>query len=238
MNPEGQRIIDNIERVDAERARRAADARLAERALAVKHWQHARFERTYADMLASVRYGDASRFFLEDLYGPTDFTQRDRQFARIVPGLVRLFPHEIVKTVVALSELHALSEQFDSAMAEAVAPGEIDEAAYGRAWREVGRPPERERQIALMLEVARALERYTRNPLLRHSLRLMRAPARAMGLGTLQEFLERGFDTFAKMKGASAFLDTIAERERALAAHFFAGGEPVGPGPAREPVQP
>ncbi|GMV45109.1 MAG: hypothetical protein AMXMBFR66_05070 [Pseudomonadota bacterium] len=228
MTPEGQRIIDNIERVDAERARRAADAQLAERTLAVKRWQHARFGRTYADLLASARYGDASRFFLDDLYGPTDFAQRDRQFARIVPGLVRLFPREIVKTVVALSELHALSEQFDSAMAEAVTPDTIDEAAYGRAWRRVGDPAGRERQIALMLEVARALERYTRNPLLRHSLRLMRAPAHAMGLGTLQEFLERGFDTFGRMKGAGAFLDTIAERERALAARFFAGGE-AGP---------
>ncbi len=76
----------------------------------------------------------------------------------------------------------------------------------------------------LMLQVGGALERYTRNPLLRHSLRLMRAPAQAAGLGALQSFLENGFDTFREMRGAREFLDTIANRERELAARLFGGG--------------
>lgn len=223
MNPDGQRIISSLERVNAERARRAGDPELVASTLAVKRWQHARFEHTYADLLASTRYGDAARFFLDDLYGPTDFTRRDQEFARIVPGLVRLFPSEIVRTVVALSDLHALSEELDTLMARAVATTAVTDQAYARAWRQVGRPPDRQRQIDLMLEVGGALERYTRNPLLRHSLRLMRGPAHAMGLGTLQEFLERGFDTFRAMRGARDFLDIVAVRERDLAGRWFAG---------------
>lgn len=223
MNPDGERILANLERVARERKRRAADAGLAEGTQAIKHWQHARFERSYADLLASPRYREAACFFLEDLYGPSDFTQRDQQFARIVPGLVRLFPQEIVRTVVALSALHALSEELDSLMAQAAAGQALDDAAYARAWRQVGRPADRQQQIDLMLEVGRALDRYTRNPLLRHSLRLMRSPAHAMGLGTLQEFLERGFDTFRAMRGAAVFLDTVATRERDIAARWFAG---------------
>ena len=61
-----------------------------------------------------------------------------------------------------------------------------------------------------MLAVGSALDRYTRNPLLRASLRLMRGPAAAAGLGALQGFLERGFDTFREMRGAREFLDTVA----------------------------
>lgn len=223
MSPEGQLIVQRLETVAAERQRRTADPALAARVQAIKHWQHARFEATYADALASARYGNAARFFLDDLYGPTDFTRRDQQFARIVPGLVRIFPREIVQTVVALSELHALSEQFDTAMAELVPGTEIGGADYGRAWRTVGRPEGRERQIALMLQVGGALDRYTRMPFLRQSLRVMRGPARAMGLEALQGFLERGFDTFREMNGAREFLDMIAERERTLAARLFAG---------------
>jgi hypothetical protein len=225
MSPEGQFILQRLETVSAERQRRAADPPLAARVQAIKQWQHARFERTYADLLASARYGDAARFFLEDLYGPTDFTRRDQQFARIVPGMVRLFPHEIVVTVAALAELHALSEQFDTAMAEAVPGLEIDAARYGQAWRKVGGPEGRERQITLMLQVGGALERYTRMPLLRQTLRVMRRPARAMGLDALQAFLERGFDTFRSLGGARDFLDMIAERERDLAARLFAGDD-------------
>jgi hypothetical protein len=210
MTPDGQMILDNLQTVAAERRRRQGDAALDGRVHAVKRYQHQRFQSTYADLLAQPRYASATRFFLNDLYGPRDFTERDTQFARIVPALVR-----------ALSELHALSETLDTRMATLVHDGAIDLLVYARAWQAASVPGERERQISLMLSVGQALERYTRNPLLSHSLRLMRGPARAAGLAALQSFLEAGFDTFRDMRGASDFLSTIATRERALAAHLF-----------------
>ncbi len=231
MSPDGQKILRHLNEVAAERALQAAESGLAERARAVKAYQHARFAATYADLLADGRYGPAARFFLDDLYGPHDFTQRDGQFARIVPGLVRLFPADIVQTVAALSELHALSEQLDGEMARRLPNGPMDAPTHGAAWRTVGRSGDRERQIQLMLDVGHALDRFTRKPLLRHSLRLMRGPAAAAGLGELQRFLENGFDTFHGMRGAKGLLDVISERERALAGQLFAGEGP-GAGPA------
>ena len=179
--------------------------------------------------MAQPRYARAAEFFLSDLYGPADFTDRDVQFARIVPALVRLFPGHIVATVAEVSSLHAISEQLDSAMARlrlaaAVGGGPVTGAEYGSLWRAVGDASARERQIALMVSVGKALDGYTRSVLLRQSLRLMRGPATAAGLAALQGFLERGFDTFREMRGADFFLTTIASRERALAAELFAGG--------------
>jgi hypothetical protein len=98
-------------------------------------------------------------------------------------------------------------------------------------WRALGEPAARERQIALMVSVGEALDRYTRSALLRQSLRLMRGPAQAAGLGALHGFLERGFDTFRSMVGAGVFLATIAARERALAAALFAGASGPEPPP-------
>lgn len=222
VSPDGLAILENLEKVAAERQRREADAGLEASTLAVKAYQHSRFARTYADLLSQPRYAESARFFLDELYGPQDFSDRDTQFARVVPGLVRLFPQELVGTVKALSELHALSEEMDSAMGAATGSNSLDARQYASAWKTVGRPQVRARQIELMLQVGSALDRYTRNPILRHSLRLMRAPARAAGLPALQRFLEAGFDTFRAMKGADAFLQTIAERERDLAALLFA----------------
>jgi hypothetical protein len=193
---------------------------------AVKHYQHERFQHTYADLLAVPRYARATRFFLEELYGPMDFTRRDTQFKRVVPALVRLFPKEVVLTVQTLGELHALSEELDTAMGRQVSAGAVDLSGYVAAWQAVGRPAEREAQIMLMRRVADALDVYTRNPLLRHSLRLMRTPARLAGLPELQAFLEAGFDTFGAMRGAQEFLDTVVSRERALAAWLFAASVP------------
>lgn len=223
MNVEAQQILQYLREVSAERAARAADSALAARVVAIKAFQHARFMQTYADLLAGGRYAGAARFFLDDLYGPRDFTERDDQFARVIPGMAKLFSKEISHTVLALAELHALSERMDTAMGRAHAVMGVDGASYGRAWRSVGQAAVRERQIVLMLSVGQALDGYTRSALLRHSLRLLRGPAHAAGLGALQEFLERGFDTFREMGGADAFLTLVAERERDLAARLFDG---------------
>lgn len=229
---DGVRIETALAGVRAERAERVAEPLLASAVAAVKAYQHARFGHTYADLLANPRYTAAAGFFLDDLYGPRDFTARDEQFGRIVPALVRLFPGEIVATVAELGDLHALSERLDTAMGRhLLACGETRPAAgealpgtlYGTLWRATGEPAARERQIALMVSVGQALDRYTRRSILRHTLRLMRGPAQAAGLGELQAFLERGFDTFRAMHGAESFLAEIALRERRLAAALFLG---------------
>jgi hypothetical protein len=174
----GATILQHLAVVSAERATRAEDPALDIRVAAIKHYQQRRFEFTYADLLSHPRYAGASNFFLDELYGPTDFTQRDAQFARVVPGLVLMFPAEVVSTVQALAALHAMSEQFDGAMGRVLDGNEVDAQYYTAAWRACGDAPGRERQIALMEQVGRSLDGLTRNPLLHHSLRLMRAPAR------------------------------------------------------------
>ena len=222
----GESILRSLRDVSAERQARAAEAAFGQRVAAIKHYQHERFSHTYADLLSSKRYGGAAKFFLEDLYGPSDFSERDVQFARVVPALLRLFPKELVATVAELAALHALSERLDSAMAWALPAGPaLSGRSYALAWRVVGDASARERQIALMVSIGTALDRYTRNMLLRHSLRLMRGPAQAAGLAALQRFLETGFDTFRAMGGADDFLTTIANRERGLCALLFDGGE-------------
>lgn len=226
MNATGHAILDALRLVEHERAQRRAEPAFGAACLAVKHCQHSRFSAAYADVLIQPRWAAAARFFLDDLYGPGDFTRRDTEFARVVPSLVRLFPDNIVRTVLTLGELHALSERMDSAMGRSLTPlpeGAVSGLQYTAAWCAVGRRDERNRQIELMLDVGQALDRHTRNPVLRHSLRLMRGPAQLAGLGALQSFLESGFDTFGAMRGAVPFLALIAERERVIAERLFAG---------------
>lgn len=221
MSSDAYRILSELAVVDAERRRRAADPDLAGRVLALKAYQQLRFSHTYSALLVSERYAPAARFFLDELYGPSDFTRRDAQFARVVPALVRLFPREIVQTVATLSRLHALSESLDTEMALSLPSVALDADVYAAAWRNTRRAGDREQQIALTLEVASALDALTRKVLIRNSLRLMRGPARAAGLSELQVFLEAGFDTFRAMHGASDFIRIVDEREHALARVLF-----------------
>lgn len=214
-------ILAHLKVVDAERQRRAALPELDARVGVLKDYQQRRFSHTYADLLLSTRYGPASRYFLDELYGAKDFTRRDHQFARVAPAIVRLFPRELAQTIVTLAELHALSETLDTAMGTQLTSERIGAVDYIRAWQGVGRAPDRERQIALTLGIAAQLDRLTRLPLLRNSLRLMRGPSRAAGLAELQRMLETGFDTFRAMNGAQEFIALIGSRERDFADALF-----------------
>ena len=79
MNAQGQAILGHLVAVAAERRTRAADPALADSVREIKRFQHTRFEQSYADLLAQPRYAKSARFFLEELYGPADFTARDRK---------------------------------------------------------------------------------------------------------------------------------------------------------------
>jgi hypothetical protein len=214
-------ILSHLKTVETERERRSAVPGLDTKVAALKAYQQRRFSHTYADLLQSARYGPASRFFLDELYGPTDFTRRDAQFARVVPALTKLFPAEIIDTVGTLAELHALSETLDTWMAMQLEREQITAIDYISAWQRAARPLERQTQIALTLEVAGRLDRFTRRPLVRNSLRLMRSPARAAGLVELQRFLEAGFDTFRAMSGAGELIAIVRAREQGLAFILF-----------------
>lgn len=224
MSSAAESILSDLVEVEQERTRRRTDPSFGGRVCAIKSFQQMRFRQTYADWLNSARYRRAAVFFLEELYGPMDFSQRDAQFARIVPSLVRLFPADVVEVVRTLARLHALSESLDSAMAAHLDDaGTLDAQSYVRAWVATGRASERSAQVELTVSTARTLDVLTGKALVRNSLRLMRTPARAAGLGQLQQFLESGFEAFKEMKGASEFIATLESRESALARELFAG---------------
>ncbi len=225
-------ILHLLRLVQQQRYQRQSSAGLEGAVASIKAYQQRRFAYTHADFLSNPRYGPASHFFLDELYGPRDFSERDSQFARVVPALVKLFPQDIVNTVQTLAELHALSETLDTAMGVSLEAPATTAVTYVRAWQAVGRAAERETQIALTVQLGEALDRLTRKPLLRHTLRMMRGPAQAAGLHHLHGLLEAGFDSFHSMRGARDFLNTVAQRERHLAATLFDAAVPGTPGDA------
>lgn len=217
-----------ITQVTALRQHRLNDPTLAQAVQEVKELQSRRFTGTYADLMADPMVQPATRFFLDELYSPSDFSDRDAQFGRIAGTLQTVFPKPVVQTAVSLAVLHAQTEELDHAMGHAWlelngAPG--DAARYIAAWRAVGQNAARQQQLGSVIAIGQELTRLTRMPGLRTLLHMMRRPARAAGLGALQHFLESGFDTFgelARQRGAvERFLDTVHEREAHLMQMMF-----------------
>lgn len=219
MDASAQQIQDALQAVGLLRQQHAADPPMARAGAAVKRFQARRFQATYADLLHSPRYKTAATFFLQELYSDKDYAERDQQFARIASTIAKLFPKPVVNTAAALAEVHALTEKLDDLMArewlagQAAAPGSDDCARYIRCWRRVGDIAARTRQLEVVLHLGHELNHLTRMFGLRTLLKMMRGPAAAAGLNSLQHFLETGFDAFANMRGADEFLRLIRDRE-------------------------
>lgn len=215
------------------RAARARD-RKPEDYPRLKEFQAARLAHSYADLLASERYRPAARFFLSDLYGPKDFRTRDEELARVVPIMVHVLPARALATLLEAVKMDTLSESLDTDMVLALRRSghaeAIDWPAYVAAYRRCGRRKDREQQIALVDHIGKTLDRLTRMPLIRISLRLMSGPAHLAGLGALHDFLQGGFDAFSFMKGADEFLEIVGERETALMRELFTNPNAVCPG--------
>ena len=211
---------------------RAASADLAARLDRLAAWQARRLNATYADLAWQPRYAAAIAFFQSDLYGPGDYSRRDADLARVVPVMTRMLPQGLIAMVARAMELSVLSGELDRRMIAKLDPAAaISVAAYCDAFRALANREERLRQIALIVEVGRALDRYVVKPMVRSALAAMRAPARAAGFGALQTFLERGVTAFRRMRGAGEFLATIETRETAVANAIFAGERAPFPEP-------
>lgn len=221
-----QQIRDAVDQISRLRQSCAGDSALRDAVTRVKSIQSRRFAGTYTDLLSGGPFAAAARFFLEELYSDRDFAERDAQFARIAGAVQRLFPHQVSATAVALAQLHLLTEQLDHAMGLAFMKIVGNDAGrYVEAWRIVGQREQREAQLRVVMEIGREMIRLTRTPGLRLMLRMMRAPASAAGLASLQSFLEAGFDTFGAMareRGrAEEFLEIVSHRESALMVMLF-----------------
>lgn len=194
----------------------------------LQRWQAARLGRSFTDFLVQPKTEAAARFFLDDLYGDHDVSARDRDVERVLPLMRKLLPPHLIETAADAIELAWLSHAFDLRLAQALQgmlgpKDRIEEATYARAYRVVGKPRLRGRQIDLILRIGATLDHAVHKPWIPRLLRASRLPAKLAGLGELQGFLERGFAAFQRLQGADHFLNEIARRERETSRRLLAG---------------
>ncbi len=217
-----QRLEQQLRMVAAERQAAKRDPALLAARVALKRYQSARLTDTHADLLANANTRDAAEFFLEELYGSHDLSQRDVDLERIIPTLQKMLSYESLNTITEAIVLDALSERLDTAMARVLGT-EFTEGMYIAAYRTATTREERESQLDLVRQLGDSLCELVTIPLLAVTLSIMKGPAKMAGLGDLHKFLDRGFTTFKKMKKPAQFVDTIVGRERQVMNKIYDG---------------
>jgi hypothetical protein len=136
-------------------------------------------------------------------------------------------PVGAVQSLALAVELDALSEELDAQLLDRLRAGDsarpvaIDEAGYAAAYRAGGNRPARERQIALVDNIGRLLDRVAHKALVTAAMEVMRGPAHLAGLAELYDFLERGLRAFRQMDGADQFLEIVRTRESTILDRLF-----------------
>lgn len=232
-NAGAARFLEHMERARELRREVVSSEGLTPQQEALSRWQTARLSSTYADFSRHKRFRPAIKFFLEDLYGTADFTQRDTDIERVYPIMVRVLSENAMHSLSLAVELHALTQQLDSELITVltermgIALGDpavsLDRETYAKAYRGCDNYELRARQISLIHETGHLLDEVVGHPVIYVTAKLARAPAKAAGFGELQDFIERGLKAFRRMKGAEPFLTAIKEREFFILDQIYSG---------------
>lgn len=210
-----EQIIAHLRQVNARRSL-AEQMQLLAPIQALQQWQCQRLLATHAELAQKPSYAKAMDFFVEELYGPKDFSQRDADLMRVIPKLAKALPNKAMHAIEQALWLNALSFDLDMAMAQALGDAPLNRESYALAYREVGRSDDRAQQIQIVAGLGEQLADVVKIPGIGLLIKLSRRPAKMAGLLSMHEFLQRGFEAFKDLGNVKAFIEPVIATETAL----------------------
>ncbi len=210
------RFRKQIRRSNALHAEYLEDARLLENYDRFAKWQFEYLLPFFDDLHAREGYAEAIDFVISDLAG-VGIASRDRDLERAAPAITTMLPLKALDTVAAAAEMNARVLAINIAICRCLLqenelPAHITEYEYCVACRKASSLEECVELARLISGLGTTLKSLVRVPVIGLTLRAMRAPAHAAGVGALQEFLETGFRTFRQIPNIDYFLGEIETR--------------------------
>lgn len=200
-----------------------------DRLYALQAFQARRLHHTHAALVADPDYQAATTLFLNDIYGGIDLLPMAVEIERALPLATRLLPDTVLATSATAAAIMTLTQELDEQLAsllfEQCGISTLDSETYVDAFRSMGRLDDRVRQLELATTLGAGLDRYVRNRLIHATFRIARRPAHSYGLGTLYDFLDRGFTAMRPLGSTHSLFARMTEAEHAILGRI-AGGEP------------
>lgn len=188
-------------------------------------WQTNRLLVTHDDLWQTKRFKPAMQFFIDEIYGPKDFSQRDTEIAGVVSNIAKVLPEKGVNSLHEALRLNRLSLELDIAMVKNLRQNEVNRHHYFDVYRQCDNQTKREEQIQLVENLGLSLAQVVKITGVSTMLFLSRKPAQIAGVKNLHEILERGFHSFKKLGDVHDFIDPVIQRERALMHALFSAND-------------
>jgi hypothetical protein len=221
-----EKIIHHLQQTE-QMQRVIAQQNLTDTVRKLQTWQTERLLITHEDLWHSKRFKPAMQFFVDELYGPRDYSQRDIELARVVPKMAKILPNKGLVSLEAALRLNSLSLELDIALVKELGNGEINRSNYFDCYRKSNNQSKREEQIQLLENLGLDLEQVVKISGISAILMISRKPAKVAGVKSLHEFLEKGFKSFKKLGEVRDFIEPIINRERELMHLLFSAKGPT-----------
>lgn len=187
----------------------------------VQQWQCKRLLASHDDLWQQKRFKPAMQFFIDELYGPKDFSQRDEDIARVVPKMANILPEKALMSVESALHLNALSYQLDIDVTDHLGDAQLNRESYAIAYKACDNQEERTLQISYIQTLGEDLADVIDIRGISALLMLSRKPAQMAGLLSLHEFLEAGYKAFKKLGNVNEFIVPIVTREKQIMQQLF-----------------
>lgn len=181
---------------------------------AVQAWQCQRLLATHQDLYQQKRFKPAVEFFIDELYGPNDFSQRDKDIAKIVPKMSKFLPDKALQSLSSALHLNTLSFELDFNLAKRLIDTPINRESYAKAYVDCDNLPLRQQQIDYIATLGNDLADVVRMRGITSLLFISRRPAKLAGVLALHEFLESGFKAFKNLGNVEDFIYPIVKKEQ------------------------
>lgn len=184
----------------------------------LRKWQNTRLARTHADQVANPRYRPTWQFFLQEVYAPRDFSQRNHDILRMYELMEHLVPEPLTRPLILTVELNEQTDKLDAQLLDVLVnqlglTDRLTVPLYAEAYRLCNNYDERVRQIELIHDVVYMLDAVVHMPGSGMMLTLAKLPLKRAGWKNLMDFMEHGYKAVKHMRGVEEFLDNIRTRE-------------------------
>ena len=187
---------------------------------AVQAWQCKRLLASHQQMYQQKRFKPAVEFFINELYGPNDFSQRDQDIARIVPKMSKFLPEKALQSLASALHLNTLSFELDFDLAKRLIDTEINRETYANAYVSCDNIASRQQQIDYIRNLGNDLADVVKMKGISSLLFISRKPAKMAGVLALHEFLEKGFRSFKNLGNVEDFIFPVVNKEQEIMQHL------------------
>lgn len=194
------------------------DPVLAKKLHEVQSWQRDRLRATHKDLFAKPKYTLMGEYFVNKLYGGSEFDVLVKQFERIVPKaqkLEKLAPAAALETATHAIRAAIDATELDLHLAEWLVSHDlpVNKDNMLQAYRSVDEADARREQLDALKEVCYRTDKYINSFMLRKAFQLAKGTAYKYNYQPLYDFMAEGFAAMKPLPNVASFIEPVCERE-------------------------